>query len=202
MVNRVDGVILGVGIVVLVASVVGVILYDEQSPQQYTLSWTQSEAIDLDEQTASGGTGEYTFETNVSQQHLADAEFNVEVTASGTNVADSSVSVEVLTPEGETAACEFTVAGGQTESTSDCTAELSLNPEPSPDTTMATNRSEAEQQARDDAQLDNGTGVWETTVSIETDSAVREPDYEVALTPTVFTWEVTANQGGPGGQVG
>lgn len=202
MVNRVDGVILGVGIVVLVASVVGVILYDEQSPQEYTVSWSQSEAMELEEQTNSGASGEYTFPTNVTQEHLARAEFTVAVTASGTNLEDSNVDVEVETPGGDTQTCSFTVAGGQTSSSEDCTAEISVNPRPSSNTANGVNASDAEQQALADAGFANGTGEWTTTVTIDAGTGIREPDYDVSLTPTLFTWQATAAQQGPGGRAG
>lgn len=202
MVNRVDGVILGVGIVVLVASVVGVILYDEQSPQDHAVSWSQSEAMELDEQTDSGGPGEYSFDTNVTQENLARADFTVEVTASGANVGDSSVEVEVTSPEGETQSCSFTVAGGSTSSANDCTAEFEVNPEPEIDTASGINSTDAESQALDEANLSGGMGDWATTVTIEGGTGVADPDYDVALQPALFTWEATASQGGPGGRAG
>lgn len=202
MVNRVDGVILGVGIVVLVASVIGVILYDEQSPQEYTISWGQSEAIEMDEQTDSGGAGEYSFATNVTEEHLARAEFTVEVTASGTNVEDSNVDVEIQTPGEETDTCSFTVAGGQTSSTNDCSVEFELNPRPQITSANGINASDAESQAIEEAELTNGTGEWATTVTISTGAGLSDPDYDISLTPTVYTWDATAAQQGPGGRAG
>lgn len=202
MVNRVDGVILGVGIVVLVASVVGVILYDEQSPQEYVLTWGQSEAIELDEQTDSGGPGEFAFETNVSQANLARAEWTVEVTASGTNVQDDSIDVEVVTADGETGSCSFGIPGGSTEASGDCTVEFDLNPQPEIPSANGVNNTDAEEQALEDAELTNGTGLWETTVTVDGGTEISEPSYEVALTPALFTWEPTASQQGPGGRAG
>lgn len=202
MVNRVDGVILGVGIVVLAASIVGVILYDEQSPQEYQLSWSESEAMELEERTDAGGPGEYTFDTQVDQRNLATAEFTVEVTASGASVEDSNVDVEVLTPEGETETCSFTLSGGQTTASDDCTAEFELNPRPEAATTSGTNRTDAEQQALEEADGTEGTGNWTTTVTIDAGTGLSTPDYDITLQPTVYTWEPTANQGGPGGRAG
>jgi len=203
MVNRVDGVILGVGIVVLVASVIGVVLYDEQSPQSYNLSWSESEAIELDEQTDSGGPGEFTFATNVSEESLARTEFTVEVTASGTTVEDSNVEVEVETSEGETDTCSFTVAGGgQTSSTGDCTVEFELNPRPALSTANGVNNTAAEQQALDQVAFPNGTGEWATTVTVDAGTGISDPDYDVSLQPTVYNWEVTATQNTPGGRAG
>lgn len=201
MVNRVDGVILGVGVVVLVASVIGVFLYDEQSPQSYTLSWGQSEAIALDEQTASGGPDTYTFETDVSEQPLARAEFAVQVDASGLNVQSDSVDVEVLTPEGQEETCSFSLAGGESDPSGGCSVEFELNPRPERDLIDGTNRTQAEEQAMEDANMTNGTGMWETTVTIEGDG-LQDPNSDITLAPTVYVWGVTASQQGPGGRAG
>lgn len=202
MVNRVDGVILGVGVVILAASVIGVIVYDEQSPQEFTVSWSQSEAMDLEEQTDSGAPGEYTFETNVSQASLARAEFEVQVSANGANVQDDTVDVEVATPEDRSKSCSFTISGGQTSSSGSCTVEVGLNPRPSVTSVQASNVTTANEEAQSQAQATNGTGTWTTTITISGGQEISDPDYSVSLTPTVYTWEPTATQPGPGGRAG
>lgn len=202
MVNRIDGVILGVGVVVLAASVVGVILYDEQTPQTFTTSWSQSEAIELEEQTDSGGPTEYTFETELNRSLLARAEFEVEVTASGANVNQDSVDVEVEVPGGDTQTCSFSLPGGQTGGSGSCTAEVSLAPRPTVTQVTAINASAAEEQAIDEAGAGNGTGTWNTTVTIDGGDELDDPDYEVVLTPSLFEWQPTASQSGPSGRAG
>lgn len=202
MVNRIDGVILGVGVVVLAASVVGVILYDEQTPETFTTSWSQSEAIELEEQTDSGGPAEYSFETELNRSLLARAEFEVAVSASGANVNEDTIDVEVETPDGDTETCSFTLPGGQTGGSGSCTAEIGVNPRPTITQVTAVNATEAEEQAVEDASAGNGTGTWTTTITIDGGNELNDPSYDVSLTPSVFEWQPTASQSGPSGRAG
>lgn len=198
MVNRVDGVILGVGVIVLVASILGVVLYDEEGGQTFTVSWAEGEATTLDEQSDSGGPGEYTFQVPVNGTLIADVGFTIDVAANGAQVSDDNVSVAVEGPTGQTGSCAFTISatGGQNS----CQTTISVNEQPEGFSLTAQNRTAAEQMAIDRVASGNGTGVWNVTVTVDGGTELQEPSYSITVTPTVTEWnpEVQIPTTGPG----
>jgi hypothetical protein len=201
MVNRVDGVILSVGVVVLVASVIGVVLYDEEAPSTYTVGWAESDAQELESMSDSGGVGEYTFTTNLNQSAVSNVTFAVEVSFDGVNVNDDTITVEVEGPAG-TGDCEFTLAGQQDSGSGSCEAAVTVNERPEGLSVTAMNDTEAKRDAVEQANLTSATGEWTTTVTISSDGEVQDPSYEVTVTPSFTTWDATISPTGGTGRAG
>lgn len=198
MVNRVDGAILGIGVVVLVASIIGVVLYDEGGGTTFTISWAE-ETTELDERSESGSPGEFMFKVPVNGSLIASTTFEVEVAANGPQVNDDSVDVSVSGPQGQSGSCSFSVSatGGGGNA---CEATVEVNERPEGFSVSAANRTAAEQEAREMVANDNGTGTWTVTVTIDGGTEIQEPNYDVTLTPSVTEWAPQAQlpSTGPG----
>lgn len=197
--NRVDGVILGVGVVVLVASIVGVFLYDDTAGNAFEVTFQESDATELDELTDDGAAGEYTFEQNITDvRGLANTIFTVEVTRNGAVVTADSVEIVLEGPEDQSADCSFEMAAGPSGSGT-CDAEATVSEQPDPMSITAENGSEAEQMA--EAQLTTaGSGEWVATVTITAGQGAPgpgEPSYSITVTPQYTTWDARATAPGP-----
>lgn len=197
MVNRVDGAILGVGVVVLVASILGVVLYDETGGTTFTISWSEEEAATLDERSDSGGAGEFTFEIPVNGTRISSVVHTVEVAANGQQINDDSVDVSVEGPGGETGECSFMITA--TGGSNSCDAEAQVTESPTGFTVSATNRTAAEDKARERVASDDGTGTWTVTVTIDGGTEIQEPSYDVTVIPSVFEWTPQAQLPSGGG---
>lgn len=197
--NRVDGVILGVGVVVLAASIVGVFLYDDTAGTEFEVTFQESEATELDELTDSGAAGEYTFEQNITDVNgMANAIAAVEVTRNGAVLTADSVDVTLEGPDGQTADCTFEMGPGASGSGT-CDAEASVQEQPDPRSINAENGTEAEQTAEDDLPT-TGTGEWVATVTITAGQGAPgpgEPSYSISVTPQYTTWVAQASAPGP-----
>lgn len=197
--NRVDGVILGVGIVVLVASIMGVIFYEDTGGTTYVIGWEEGSEENLDELTQTGGPETYEFEVPVNGTVLSQVNLEVEASISGSHVSEDSVTVTAEGPQGQSEECSFTI--GVDEAGDSCTAEASINEEPQGFDVQASNQSAAEQQAREQVASDNGTGLWTVTVEIDGGQEVADPSYDVTLAPSLVEWSPVAQRpsdGGPG----
>jgi hypothetical protein len=196
-VNRVDGVILGVGVVVLLASVLGVIFYDDTAGETYAVSWEEGDETTLDEFTDTGAPDTFEFEAPIEGTLVARTAWEVGVSASGNQLSDDSVTVTATGPQDQEGDCGFTIAA--TDGSGSCTAEVDVNEQPDSFEVTASNRTEAESRALEQRASTNGTGLWNVTVEIDGGQEVSDPDYEVTLTPTVVEWRPTAERPpGPG----
>lgn len=200
MVNRVDGIILGVGVVVLVASIIGVALYDEEGGQTFTISWQEADASTVSEQSDSGGPGEFTFDVPVNGSNIASVNFLVEVAANGQQVSDDSVSVEASGPGDLSAECSFSItAAGMGDGSNSCEATTDVLDRPESFTVDATNRSAAEAAALEQMDQDDGVGTWTVTVTVDGGTEVQDPSYSIDLTTDKVEWTpVAQSPSGPG----
>lgn len=197
--NRVDGVILGVGVVVLAASIVGVILYDDTAGTAFEVNFQESDATSLDELTDDGAAGEYSFEQNITNvTGLANSIFTVEVTRNGAVLTADMVEVTVEGPTGQTADCSFEMGAGASGSGT-CDAEATVQEQPDAQSVTAENASEAEEMA--EATLTTaGTGEWTVTVTIQAGQGAPgpgTPSYSITVTPQYTLWEAVASAPGP-----
>ncbi len=197
--NRVDGVILGVGVVVLAASIVGVFLYDDTAGTSFEVTFQESDATELEELTDGGTAGEYTFEANITNvTGMANGIFTVEVTRNGAVVSDDSVEVTVEGPEDQTTDCSFTIAAGASGSGT-CEAEATVQEQPEATTISAENGTLAEEQA--EARLTTaGSGVWNVTVAIQGGQGAPlggGASYTITVTPAYTFWDAEASVPGP-----
>lgn len=200
--NRIDGVILGVGVVVLAASILGVVLYDEAGGNTYNISWGEGEAVALDEQSDSGGPGEYTFDVAVNETNIAQMVFTVDVTANGPQVSDDSVEVAVEGPDGMSGDCSFGIPGGSQTGSGTCDASVDVTEAPDAATVRAQNQSAAEEDARDQVSTTDGQGTWTVTVTVDGGTEIQDPNYDVTVNPVVSQWtpvvEIPGTGSGPG----
>lgn len=197
--NRVDGVILGVGVVVLVASIMGVVFYDESGGTTYIVNWNEGDADTLDPQTDSGAADTYEFEVPVNGTSLAQVSFEAEVSTGDPNVNDDTVDVAVEGPTDESGDCSFDIAASGDGSGS-CTADATVNEEPERMEVEASNQTAARETALEQAASSNGTGTWTVTVTIDGGTEVSEPSYDITVTPSVVEWEPAPQR--PGDQQG
>lgn len=199
MVNRVDGIILGVGVVVLVASIIGVVLYDEGGDREFTISWAEGDAQSLEEQEDSGQNNEFTFSVPVNGTNIAQTVFLVEVAANGQQISDDSVDVDVAGPQDQSGSCSFEISAVDGGSNS-CEAVVDVNERPSGFSITAENQTAAEDAAAEQVSLTNGTGTWEVTVTIDGGQEIQDPSYAVTLAPSIVPWvaEATLPTSGPG----
>jgi hypothetical protein len=190
-VNRVDGVILGVGVVVLVASIIGVILYDEEGGNEFTITWGDGSPIALEEQTASGTSASFTFMVN--QTRVAHVDALVEATANGLRLTDDGVTVSLSGPGGVTGSCDFSMGAGASGAGS-CTAAGPVEDAPESSAANGATAADAEAAARDSFTGTMGQGEWAVTVTITpgTGPPVGGASYTVILTPQVVQWEPSA----------
>ncbi len=197
--NRVDGVILGVGVVVLAASIVGVFLYDDTTGTEFEVTFQESDATELGELTDSGAAGEYTFEQNITNATgMANAIAAVEVTRNGAVLTADSVDVTLEGPEGQTADCSFEMDAGPSGSGT-CDAEASVQEQPESLSIAAENGTEAERMAEDDLPT-TGIGEWVATVTITGGQGAPgpgAPSYSITVTPQYTTWDAQAGAPGP-----
>lgn len=197
--NRVDGVILGVGVVVLAASIVGVFLYDDTAGTEFEVAFQESDATELDELTDDGAADEYTFEQNITNvTGMANAIAAVDVTRNGAVITADSVEVTLEGPDGQTADCSFEMGAGPSGSGT-CEAEASVQEQPGSLSITAENASEAERMAGDDLTA-TGTGEWVATVTITAGQGAPgpgSPSYSISVTPQYTTWEAQASAPGP-----
>lgn len=202
MVNRVDGVILGVGVVVLVASIIGVALYDEEGDQTFTISWEEGDAQELEPQEESGGAGEFSFTAPVNGTNIATATFSVDVQADGLQVNDDTVEVAVSGPDGLSGDCSFQITGGSQSASGSCDAEVDVTEQPTGFSVDAPNRTAAQEEATEQVGSTTGNGEWSVTVTISGGQEIQEPSYTVTLTPQISLWtpqaQIPTTGPGPG----
>ncbi len=199
MVNRVDGVILGVGVVVLAASIIGVVLYEEEGAVEFAVSWEEGEATALAELTDGGGPGTYELTTTLNESMLARAIFTVDVTANGRQVNDDTVTVTVEGPNGSSADCDFTITATPTAESGagSCEADALFQEPPAGLSVQASNQTDAEQAALDQTAMP-GEGEWTITVQISGGQEVADPSYAISVTPSVVHYEPSATLPGEG----
>lgn len=198
--NRVDGVILGVGVVVLAASIVGVFLYDDTAGTEFQVTFQESDATALDDLTDSGAAGEYTFEQNITNvTGLANTIFTVDVTRNGAVLTADAVEVTLEGPEDQSAECSFEMAAGPSGSGT-CDAEAVVAEQPEAVSIDAENATLAEDQA--ESRLTTaGSGEWIATVTIQGGQGAPGPGaaaYSITVTPQYTTWAAQAAAPGPG----
>lgn len=197
--NRVDGIILGVGIVVLAASIIGVILYEDPAETGFQVTFAESSEQSLAEQSNDGAAGEYTFEVPVNASGLASTIFTVDASRNGAVITDDSVEVTAQGPNGTTADCTFTMTAGASASGT-CVAEASVSEMPDGSVIDAEDAETAEAEARETLGT-AGTGTWTVTVTITAGTGAPgpgAPSYQVSVTPAYTVWQPSAQVTGPG----
>lgn len=198
--NRIDGVILGVGIVVLAASIVGVLLYDDTAGPEFDVTFQESDTDELEPLADNVNPGEHEFEVPLEVDGgMANAVFTVDVSTGTVRLSDDTVEVALTGPDGQTGDCSFTMAAGAGGSGS-CQAVATVQAQPDQVTLNAENATEAEQTASEQAlNLTAGNGPWIATVTITGGTAPQGASYTVEVTPGYTTWAPTATTPGPGG---
>lgn len=202
--NRVDGVILGVGVVVLIASIVGVILYDEDAGPSFEITWTAGSAQGVGEVSDSGGAETYTFSIPINGTVLAETHFTGEVTVNGARLTPDTVTVSVEGPGGQSDECSFELTAGPSASGS-CEVIFDIQDAPEGGTASAEDASAAEAEAEESVASDEGEGTWTVTVAITGGTSAPGPaaaSYSVTVVPEVVEYEASASplvpEGGPG----
>lgn len=192
--NRVDGVILGIGAIVLIASIMGVVFYEDDARRAFTITWGEGEERALDEITDSVGPGEHSYEADVDGEVLHSVTFSVSVNAQNSPVTEDTVAVTATGPQGQTAECDFAIAG--TSDGGSCDAVAQVNEEPDVNEQQAADSEQAQQGALEEATSDEGVGTWELTVNIDEGTELTSPSYEITVSPSVTEWDALAERPG------
>lgn len=185
-VNRVDGIILGIGAIVLIASIMGVIFYEDDTETQHTITWGAGEAEELDAITDSVEAGSSDYSVDIEGGIIRSVTFTVEVTSDGSTLTGDDVTITAEGPQGQSGDCSFTIPALESEGS--CDAEADVNPEPEVATVQAGTTAEARERAIEEASSEEGNGTWTLTVDIDEGNEVGAPSYEISIVPAVVEW--------------
>lgn len=188
--NRVDGIILGIGAIVLIASIMGVIFYEDGTETRYDISWDEGDAEELDAVTDSAEPGSNAYTVDINGDLIQAVTFSVTVQSEGSTLTGDDVTVTAEGPQDASGDCAFTIPALESEGS--CDAEADVNPEPTVLSVQATNTTNAEDQALEEAANDDGVGAWTVTVDIDEGTEVETPTYDVTIVPSVVEWVPSA----------
>ncbi len=188
--NRVDGIILGIGAIVLIASVMGVIFYEDDTETRFNIAWSEGDAQELDAITDSVEAGSHEYTVDIDGDLIHTVTFRVSIESSGSTLTGDDVTAAAQGPQDQTGDCTFTIPA--LESDGSCDADVDVNPEPTVPTARGADASSAEERALEEGSSEEGVGSWTVTVDIDEGTEVGTPSYEVTILPIVVEWAPSA----------
>lgn len=188
--NRVDGIILGIGAIVLIASIMGVIFYEDGTETRYDIDWDEGDAEELDAVTDSAEAGSNEYTVDIDGGLIQAVTFSVTVQSEGSTLTGDDVTVTAQGPQDQAGDCSFTIPALESEGS--CDAEAEVTPEPTVLSVQASNTTNAEDQALEEATNDEGIGAWTVTVDIDEGTEVDTPTYDVSIVPSFVEWVPSA----------
>lgn len=194
--ERIDVAILAVGVVVLAASIVGVIAYEPGDGTDFQVTYQASDETDLPApDDRSGGAQTFTFEVPVDRNRLVDLHFDVAVSTGQARVTDDQVDVTVTGPGDRSDDASFSVAASPTGGSNEVRLSFHIRDVPSATVVNADDEDSARTAALDEVNWTDGTGTWTVEVTVTAGTSAPgpgSPQYTVSVQPVAQVVAVAA----------